>query len=67
MMDDTFFQQWMVLGQHWKFAQYRSRLPHDKTHKTQRHAKIKQVHVNFIGKSTAKDHLVKIKPVPEYQ
>ena len=67
MMDDTFFQEWVVLRQQGVFAQYRPRLPHDQSDKPKRYTKIEQVQRNMIRIMMGEDHLIEIQPVPEYQ
>ena len=67
MMDDTYFQEWVVPGQQRELAQYPARLPHDQPHESQRDAEVEQVHRHFVGKMMYKNHLEKIQPVPEDQ
>ena len=43
MMDDTFFQERMVLGQRREFGEHPCRLPHDESHKAQRDTEIEEV------------------------
>ena len=66
-MDDTFFQEWVVLCQHREFAHYPRRLPHDQPDKSCRDAEVEEVHRHMIGIRTGENHLVEIQPVSEQQ
>jgi len=65
MVDDTFFQEWVIPGQQGVFAQHLSCLPHDQPHKSQRDTEIEQIHMDLFRECTRKNHLIKVQPVPE--
>ena len=67
MVDNTFFQERVVLCQHREFADYPCRLPHDQSHKAQGDPKIEQIHRHMVGIGFGKYHLVEIQPVSEDQ
>ena len=67
MVDNTFFQKRMILGQYRILTEYPSGLPHDQSHKSCCNPKIEQVHRYMVREGTGEDRLVGIQPVPEYQ
>src|ERR1700761_6801664 len=67
MVDNTFFQKRMILGQYRKFAENPSRLPHDQSDKSCRDTEVEEVHRHVIGIRSGENHLVEVQPVPEQQ
>ena len=67
MVDNTFFQKRMILGQYREFAENSPCLPHDQPDKPCRNAEVEEVHRHMFGIRTGENHLVKIQPVPEQQ
>ena len=67
MVDNTFFHEWVVLGQHREFAQHPRRLPHDQPDKSQCNTEIVQIQRYLVGIMLGEYHLEEIQPVSEYQ
>ena len=67
MVDNTFFQKRMILGQYREFAEYPSGLPHDQPDKPCCNPKIEEVHRYMVREGTGENRLVGIQPVSEYQ
>src|SRR5579872_2225650 len=67
MMDDTFFQEWMVLCQHRIPAQDPCGLPHDQPDETKRDAEVKQVQRYPVRRNRRHHYLIKVQPMPEHQ
>lgn len=67
MMDDTFFQERMVLCQQGILAQHLRGLPHDDPYESQRNTEVEKIHRNLIGVVVGEYHLEKIQPMPEDQ
>src|SRR5580698_5621932 len=67
MVDNTFFQKRMILGQYRELAEYPPGLPHNQSDKPCRDAEIEEIHRHMIGIRTGENHLVEIQPVSEQQ
>src|ERR1700760_3020059 len=69
MMNNTFFQERMILGQRRELAEYPCRLPHDQPYKAQRDTEIEEVQGYMVGGDmlAREHHLEEIQPVSKDQ
>ena len=65
MVNDAFFNERMVLCYQRVLSQRPAGNKHYQSYESKSHAKIIQPKLNMLFERTAKNHLVKIQPVPE--